>query len=672
MNSTIRPQSLVKRVVTLGVLLCLISTGAYVLTADQPNVSAAPVFQMEAALPADCLVHVSFAGADGCENANQLALAELMRDPQMERFLQPALEMAEMMGDEMMAEFEQKLGLSIEEVVGALSGGMTLTVIDVDMGDGSAPPMIDVVVTANLGGNEELVSKIAGLIDQGVREGMQMQPSALKIGGYEGFGVSIEGINVNWVIADNHLIVGTQVKTMADVAQRVKAGVTSGGLAESPAFAKAKSKVAPAGEPILLLYADVNSIMGLVDSLPIGEEVPVGAFVDILGLDALDSYAYGLSAEGRAFVDRFWVGAPNGMKGVYSGLKHNSNGLRTPMMAPENSLVFGALHFELDGVVDAVLNFIGEVEPRAKDEMAQGLEKIKEQFGFSITNDFLPTFGTEMAAWVAPSPYGGMIPELVIALELDAPDKFQEYLGAILQQTAGEMLSATEFMGQQINYVDTGAFMNEPEAFGIGIKPCWMVRDSFLLLAPTPQTLKNMVVSFTRGGRPNLTANTDMGNSLAGLRRFNAQTGTDGLTYIDLASVAMMLIDTAAPVVQSMHFPAEVPLDMTQFPTSDVFQRHLFGLTGATSYGTDGMLSEMVSPTGYLPFVGAAMAGAGAALWVTESRSAEIMDPDYQFEGGIAQPREIKDEEEEEEEEEVIREEVIRETSPPRSSRRIR
>ncbi len=61
------------------------------------------------------------------------------------------------------------------------------------------------------------------------------------------------------------------------------------------------------------------------------------------------------------------------------------------------------------------------------------------------------------------------------------------------------------------------------------------------------------------------------------------------------------------------------------------------------------------------------MAGAGAALWVTESRSAEIMDPDYQFEGGIAQPREIKDEEEEEEEEEVIRE-----TSPPRSSRRIR
>ena len=221
MNPTHTSNSLVKRVVTLGVLLCLISTGAYVLTADQPEVSAAPSFQMESALPEGCRLHLAFSGAKGCENANQLALAELMRDPQMERFLQPAMEMVEMMSEEMMGEFEENMGISPDEILAALQGGMTLTLVDVDMGDGSAPPMIDAVVTADLGGNEELTSKIAGLIDQGVRDGLEMQPAAVKIGGHEGFCISVEGFNFNWVIADQHLIIGTQVETMAAVAQRV-------------------------------------------------------------------------------------------------------------------------------------------------------------------------------------------------------------------------------------------------------------------------------------------------------------------------------------------------------------------------------------------------------------------------------------------------------------------
>lgn len=645
MNPTHISNSLVKRVFTLGVLLCLISTGAYVLTADQPEVSAAPSFQMESALPEGSLLHIAFSGAKGCENANQLALAELMRDPQMGRFMQPGLEMAEMMGEEMMAEFEQNMGISPNEILAALQGGMTLTLVDVDMGDGNAPPMIDAILTADLGGNEELISKIAGVIDQGVRGGLEMQPTAVKIGGHEGFCISVEGINVNWVIADQHLLIGTQIETMAAVAQRVKAGVTTGGLAESASFVKASSKVAPSGSSVLLAYGDVNAIMGVVDSLPIDDEVPVAAFVDLLGLDALDSFAYALSIEGRGIVDRSWIGAPNGMKGIYAGLKHSSNGLRTPAMAPENSFVYGGFRFELDALAQNMLTFIGEVEPRAKDEVADGMAKAEEQFGFSILNDFVPTLGAEMAFWVAPSPYGGLIPELVIAVELDAPDKFQEYLGTVLQQTAGEMISATEFMGQQINYVDTGAFMNEPEAFGVGIKPCWMIRDSFLLIAAAPQTLKNMMVS-NRDGRPNMTANTDMGNSLASLRQFNANAGTDSLSYVDLASVAMLLIDTAAPLAQSVHFPEEVPVDMTQFPTSDVFQRHLFGLTGASYYGPDGILSEMVSPTGYLPVVGGLLAGAGMALFAVERSSAASMEEYHLLESGdAAEPIEEETEE---------------------------
>jgi hypothetical protein len=280
-----------------------------------------------------------------------------------------------------------------------------------------------------------------------------------------------------------------------------------------------------------------------------------------------------------------------------------------------------------------------------------------EQFGFSIIDDFVPTLGSEMGGWIAPSPYGGLIPELVLAIELDAADRFQEYLGTILQQTAGEMISATEFMGRQINYVDTGAFMNEPDAFGVGIKPCWMINDGFLLLAAAPQTLKNMIAS-SRDGRPDMTANTDMGNALAALRQHNPQAGTDALTYIDMASVAMMLIDTAGPIAQSMHLPEEVPVDMTQFPTSDVFQRHLFGLTGAAYYGQDGLLSEMVSPMGYLPVVAGLVAAAGAGLFLARSQSAEAAAA-YDLEGSIAVPEPIEEESEE--------------IKPPKSStRRIR
>lgn len=613
MNSSNTRNLLFKRLTTLGVLLCLIGTGAFVLSDETPEVTAPLPFQMAAALPSDCLLHVAFDGVGDDPRFHELAISQLAEEPQMQRFLQPALEMVEMMSEEMFAEVEQNLGLSVEELVGALEGGLTFTLVDLDMGDGNAPPMFDIILTADLGANEDLVAKVAGLLNEGVRDGMGLEPAAVKIGGHEGFSVNLDGIDVSWVIAGQHLLVGTQPETMAAVAGRVKAGSVAGGLMENPSFAKASARTSPGGSSIFMAYADVAGLIGLLDSMPIDDDVPVAAIIDFMGLDSIDSCAYSLSAEGRAFVDRIWIGAPKGFTGIYAGMKHRSDSLRTMSFAPENSLFYSAFRFELDPVANGFLDFVGTIEPRAKEELSEGLAEANKQFGFSILDDFIPTIGTEWGVWAAPSPYGGLVPEFVLALELDAPDRFTEYLGAILQQTAGEMVQAFEFMGRQVNYVDTGAFMNDPDAFGVGIKPCWMIHDGFLFLAAAPQTLKNMLVS-NRDGRPSMTSNTDLGNSLSGLRRFNQQVGTDAISYVDLASIAMMAIDTLAPIAQSAHLPEEVPVDMTQFPTSDVFKRHLFGLTGSSYYAPDGLLSEIVSPMGYLSFVAGFAAGAGAVM----------------------------------------------------------
>lgn len=255
---------------------------------------------------------------------------------------------------------------------------------------------------------------------------------------------------------------------------------------------------------------------------------------------------------------------------------------------------------------------------REVSEIDEFIAEMDENLGFSILNDLLPSMGQEMAAWVGKAPFGGLIPEIVITLEMKDKAKFEDCVQkARTRFDEHSVVKSFEFMGRELTFLDSGPIVNG-RGFGPGLKPCWTMEGDFLMVSLAPQTLKNYLAAQS-AQRESFKDNADYAEALAHLKRFNGETGQDGLSYVDLGSLLTMAADTAGPILQSIHMPKEemngLEIDMNLYPTGDVFRRHLFGMTTTSTVSNEGMLVEIYSPVGYTTIIGVAVGiGAGAAF----------------------------------------------------------
>ncbi|MCA9319536.1 MAG: hypothetical protein KDB53_02315, partial [Planctomycetes bacterium] len=188
------------------------------------------------------------------------------------------------------------------------------------------------------------------------------------------------------------------------------------------------------------------------------------------------------------------------------------------------------------------------------------------------------------------------------------------------------------FMNRKIGYVDVGALIPQRDPVGFGLKPCWMVDGDFVIMALAPQTLKHYLAA-QGSQRPGVATHPDYVEAMAHLRQTNGQAGRSSSVFFNLGDAIAFGIDTAAPIMQSMYFADDMPLDMTQFPTTDVFRRHLFGLTALGSYTNTEMNSEIYSCTGYMPAIIGIGAGVGAATMMQARSSAAAEWEDWEEEG---------------------------------------
>ena len=329
------------------------------------------------------------------------------------------------------------------------------------------------------------------------------------------------------------------------------------------------------------VYVDSKKVLSLLGQSPMASEElyePAMNLISMIGIDKWKSFSYGLSFEGRAIVDRTFISTPQGHGGILASTKPSQKPLRSLNMAPESSFSYAGYRTEWTKIPAQLLEALGAFDEDLATEAKDFLKGLDEQLGFSILNDAIPSFGAESAMWIAEAPFGGIIPEIIVALEVSDKAKLEECLNKTQTRFGQEApIKKMTFMGHEIGYVDLGPIINGSQNSmpGFGLKPSWMMANGFLYVALAPQTLKHHLVA-ARNQAPKMKSNRDMGEALAHLRRFNPRAGLDGISYTNLGESATALIDTAAPILQSIHFPEEVPLEMTQFPTTDIFRKHLF------------------------------------------------------------------------------------------------
>ncbi|MEZ6194963.1 MAG: hypothetical protein R3F20_04415 [Planctomycetota bacterium] len=623
-TNTLRGRGL-RRATAFAGLTLVLGAAAFIMTPAAASETEKP-YLIENALPEGALLHLRLDGATVERNWSQLAIAQLCDDEQMKAFMAPMFQAAEGMISEPMREIEDQTGLKLDEMKGMLKGTFTATVANFDMGDGSGPPDADVVLTFDLEKDKELVTKLGGLLGQAAEKGLGEKPREVELAGQRAWQVQVEGIDMFWVASEGHLVAGTKAKTVGDVVTRLKAKTPVGGLFASAEFDKGFQRTVPSAQAAAFTFVDVKRVLDLVRKSPLAEQAPVDAIADGLGISSMASVSYGLSLEGPAVVDRFFVSMPEGGKGLYGNMKHAAKPLRSTTMAPANCLAYAGFRYDLAATVDGLIATAEQIDEDVAAEIDNALGEFEKNVGFSLIDDFLASLDHEIGYWVGASPYGGMVPEIVIALEIKNREKI-DFCWKRMGEKMGQQvpMRSMKFKGKELRWFDLGPVMGAPDEFGPGLKPTLMMDGDFLLVAFAPQTLKNYVVS-RAGQRADINQNADLQKGLAHLRRTSPEAGHDGLAFVDLGGVFTFMIDSAVPVLQNVNMPPEVPVDMALFPTSDVFRRHLFGLTATNTVKPDGLEGQIHSPMGYLPLYSTLIAGMAGAFVARESAAAAEAD----------------------------------------------
>jgi hypothetical protein len=627
--------------------------GAHVLT-DQGRDRQTAAFSLQDALPQECLLHVSVAGLASAEKCKNTALGKICDEPQMQEFLKPIRALLNDMATGMSQELTDQFGLTMEDAKALLQGGLTLTLVDGEIGQ-HGPTDLDVLLTADLGSNAAAITKLDGVIQQTVKGGMGAEPKAIDLAGTPAWTIEVDGMPVTWSIHGSTLVAGTVNETVTGVLTRLKAQSPGGGLRSNPEFATFAKKTMPKGDAMAIVYVDVKGLIARFNASPFADE-SISRVLTNVGLDSIASGGYALTQEGSGFCDRMYVSMPKGAKGLYANVKHNTAGLRTLAMAPEKSLAFGASYMEIGKTLISYADMLASIDPDQGAGLQDAEAQLDEKLGFSFRKDVAPALGNELAFWVAGSPFGGLIPEIMVAVHVRDAAKINECLDKATARFGEEAPTRRfTFLGRTVGYLDTGRLVNGggSSAVGFGMKPCWTIDGDFLLAALTPQTMKNYLVA-RQQQRPAISANRDFNNTLAQLRQVNPEAGQDGVAYVDVGSLMTMAIDTLAHVGQSIDIPAVLPvgggmpnpIDMTAFPTTDVFQRHLFGMITSTTVSDVGMLTEMYSPMGYVPTV-AALAVPLGVLGAMQARSSAVATepmpiPEAEEEDGMVEPEEPK------------------------------
>ena len=632
-QTTIFGGARVRTFALLAALVGVLTTGAFVLTASEKRFEAKGGGIYDA-LPKDALVHFSFAGLKAGEDCKKTAVARIWNDPQMKEFMKPLLEMAGAMIDEQSEGMAKQLGLSVDDMRVLMNGGLTFTVSSVTIDPQQGPTDADVVLTVDMGTNKELVARAGQVLEKHFTEGAGAAPKPVEIAGQQAF--MVEGVApfpVIWTFAGQHLIAGTRTETLAGVLNRMKAKSAQGGLSENPEFAAVWAATGAKKDPMLFAYVDVKRCLALAREASEGAAAGFDGMLSAFGYDAMGGVGYSFSQEGEGFVDRVYMSMPEGPKGVYASMKHSTEPLRSLAMAPKEAFCYSGTRLDIGKIVTGMVDGFASIDPDTAAEIKDSERALDEKLGFSLRQDVLPNIGEEIAFWLGKSPFGGLIPEIIVAIQVRDAAKIQACLDKTIATFGADApVRRFKFMGKELAYFDSGKLLNAGGMngpVGAGPRPTWMIEGDFMMLALTPNTLKNWLAA-RREQRESIGQNQDMMKGLALLKAANPNGGTDSVAYIDIGSAMTMFADTIGHASQCVFIPENIPVDLALFPTTDVFRRNLFGLTATSTNAPTGILSEMYSPMGYIPSL-VATVGPLIAFSVGQQRQAAMRATDEEM-----------------------------------------
>ncbi len=384
-----------------------------------------------------------------------------------------------------------------------------------------------------------------------------------------------DGPTLTWGVAGRYLLVGLGDGSLEGLMQR------AGG--QAPDWLTDIQARLSVPRVSSMMYVDVNGLLEIV--VKQSDPAAMARHLSVLGLDKVQSFTTVSGMDDKGCVSRSLLAVDGTGTGLLSWIDAKP-------LAADDLKVIGhdapaAVAFKLDaaGLLDQVMNLVGQIEPRQAEQMREGLTQAEQHLDFSIREDLLKSLGDTWRIFAQPGP-NSLVSGWTLAIQVRDRQKL-ERVHEILLATAkggleqagqgGPSLTADTVNGHTVHTLEFG----HPR---IPVAPSWCLTDDELFITATPQMMNPLLSN--GGDGPSLAQHPDVANLFAG----NAK--TLALAYIDTRVVAETVLPLVPRLLHSLG-PLFGPEDTPNLPPAETIVSHLQPTVIAVSRTADGV--ELVS-----------------------------------------------------------------------------
>jgi hypothetical protein len=358
-------------------------------------------------------------------------------------------------------------------------------------------------------------------------------------------------------------------------------------LASSAQY-QAVKKRALRGQSGILFYANAERLMQIGMQMS-GQGEQAKQMIDMIGLNTLKAIGAGLHFKNSQVVESLYIYMPGERTGILGKIlpsKPASTNLEKYI--PEDLIAFRHSHFELEGLVEAVLEALQMFAPRQYQQFTQMEEQFNSQLGLNLRKDVVYNIGSEYLFSLSFS--GGLIPDVGIQLSLKDVEVFTNSIKKLMQMIPKKHRYEFLWNGYNFHYFNVSTMRNP-----VPIAPTFVIDGNRMLITLYPEMAKNLIIQ-KNGHFPK-----DMVTYLDGYEH------TD-IEYLNIEKLVVPMYRTALPFIQSMIPRSEVPIEFALLPSANTLEKYVTNAMQVWFTDETGMCLEVHSPFGITPLVGLAAA----------------------------------------------------------------
>lgn len=579
-----------RRAIVLTVLLALL-TGPVAVTAQETPVTP----RLESLVPANTFFFASLNDVAGMRTqCSRTAMAKLFNEPEVQQFLAPAMQ--EIRKQLKMA--EAQAGHPILSILDSISGQAAVAVVSYDPLYGGLIPDAAIMIDLGKGRAEfqtihdEALAKAEGNVGVATKEhaGVSFQIVTLPM-----------GIDLSIAYFGDALVLTTMTERMRDMIDASQ-GKLEQSLATNQTFKVTNEHTG--NNAFFSAFLNVESVMG-----HFGDRMPPMAtqVMGKLSIDSMKGIGFGSSFAGEGIRESFFAYVPGEKKGLMKLFYSDpGSGMALLDRVPRNAFYAAAGRGDVEKLYAEALQLVGDIDPNVLEQVMGGIYQAEEFVGLRIREDLLAPLGNQMAGYAAMPRNGGLIPDLVMMVKLDQPEKFEQSLLHLVNR-GKEMMAGDRRLSMELRNLDYAGskiyYLHVAEKWGdpVAVTPSYVRHGDLAYMSLYPQVLKDLAARKFAG--PSIKENPDFARALKGL-----PADMTSVEYMDFGAVVRILYGTIVPVAQLAAKRADLPVDMALLPRTETVAKHFFGGIWGMKLEDDGISFHASTPVGVVPtmFVAAA------------------------------------------------------------------